>query len=237
MQNDQSLLRTQRIIEHLEGLWQCPQEPSPNELRQITEFIVSLQEPYRSTGLEIIARHTVSNMSLHILALMATFQQKAEQEAISPEDRKETFEHIQPEVFRILDELSKHVSVRSLDDLAALTNITVSLQTLSQNDSAEAAQSWLYELPTMYYRQLTQENLVVNVHSLEWKSAGVRLSQPLHPINWTSYDITGNFVLLGTGRVQVAISSEKVVAPIEVPIHVEPSKIINSHTAWYKEIA
>src|SRR5260370_16806611 len=168
MQNDQSLPRTQRIIEHLEGLWRCPQEPSPNELRQITEFIVSLQEPYRSTGLEIIARHTVSNMSLHILALMATFQQKAEQEAISTEDRKETFEHIQPEAFRILDELSKHVSVRSLDVLAALTNITVSLQTFSQNDSPQPAQSWLSTFPTLNYPQLAKEILVVKVQWLDW---------------------------------------------------------------------
>src|SRR5260370_12260592 len=135
MQNDQSLLRTQPIIEHLEGLWRCTQEPSRDELRQITEFIVSLQEPYRSTGLEIIARHTVSNMSLHILALMATFQQKAEQEAISTEDRKETFEHIQPEAFRILDELSKHVYARSLDDLPAITNIKFILQTFNKNHS------------------------------------------------------------------------------------------------------
>src|SRR5713101_2925626 len=173
MQNDQLLLRTQRIIEHLEDLWDYPQEPSPDVLRQITEFVVGLQEPYKTIGLKKIAEHTISNMSLHILATMATFQQKAEEEGIRSEDRQETLAHVQPETFRILHELSKPVSVRSLDDLAALTNITVSLQTLSQNDSAEAAQSWLYELPTMYYRQLTQENLVVNVHSLEWKSAGV----------------------------------------------------------------
>src|SRR5260370_18939465 len=92
MQNDQSLLRTQRIIEHLEGLWRCPQEPSPHELRQITEFIVSLEEPYRSTGLEIIAKHTVSNMSLHILALIATSQENPQQHAINTATRKRTSE-------------------------------------------------------------------------------------------------------------------------------------------------
>src|SRR5437867_351208 len=113
MQTDQSLLRTQRIIEHLEDLWRYPQEPTPDEIKHITEFVVGLQEPYRTIGLEKISEHTISNMSLHILALMATFQQKAEQEGISTEDRKETLDHVQPETFRILDELSKHVSVRT----------------------------------------------------------------------------------------------------------------------------
>jgi len=195
MQNGQELLRTQRIIEHLAELWRYPQEPSPDELRHITEFVIGLQEPYRTIGLEKIAEHVLSNMSLHILALMATFQQKAEQEGISTEDRKETFEHIQPQAFRILDELSKCVSVRSLDDLAALTSITVSLQTLSQHDSAEAAQSWLYELPTMYYRQLTQESLVVSVHGIGRVSADV---------NWIPYNVAATgLIVLGTGQTQI----------------------------------
>jgi len=204
MQNDQELLRTQRIIEHLADQWRYPQEPSPEELRHITEFVIGLQEPYRTIGLEKIAEHTISNMSLHILALMATFQQKAEQEGILPEDRKETFDHIQPGAFGILRELGKHISVQSLDDLAALTNITVSLQTLSRSDTAEAAQSWLYELPTIYYRQLTQESLMVSVHVLEMGSADVK---------WMPYNAASTgFLVLGTWHRQEVMSPGKVIS-------------------------
>lgn len=215
MQNSQELLRTQRIIEHLAELWRYPQEPSPDELRHITEFVIGLQEPYRTIGLEKIAEHTISNLSLHILALMATFQQKAEQEGISAEARQETFDQIQPEAFRILDQLSKHVSVESLDDLVALTNITVSLQTLSRSDTAEAAQSWLYELPTIYYRQLTQESLMLSVRDLKGESDG---------INWIPFNAGTGVVLSETGQTQAIISPEKD-APIKVPIHLDLRKM------------
>ena len=78
MQDDQLSLRNQHIIEHLEKLWQTPQEPSLDILKQIIEFVVGLEEPYQTIGSKKIAEHAISNMSLHILSLMATFQQKAE---------------------------------------------------------------------------------------------------------------------------------------------------------------
>jgi hypothetical protein len=211
MQNSQELLRTQRIMEHLAELWRYPQEPSPDELRHITEFVIGLQEPYRTIGLEKIAEHTISNMSLHILALMATFQQKAEQEGIRTEDRKETFDHIQPVAFGILRELGKNISVQSLDDLAALTNITVSLQTLSRHDSAEAARSWLYELPTMYYRQLTQE-MVVRVQVFESVSVSVSAS-----INWIPFnEAATGFLVPGIGPTQMAMLPKSVEVPVNL---------------------
>ena len=57
----------------------------------------------------------------------------------------------------------KRLTIRSLDDLVTLSNITFSLRTLSQADSAEEAQNWMYELPVLYSRQLAQEHLVTNL--------------------------------------------------------------------------
>ncbi len=59
--------------------------------------------------------------------------------------------------------ISRHIIIRSIDDLVTLSNITFSLYTLSQIDSAEEAQNWMYELPELYYRQLKQEHLVANL--------------------------------------------------------------------------
>jgi hypothetical protein len=231
MQDKQSTQRTQHILEQLEDLSTYPQEPAPDVLRQITEFIVGLQEPYRAMGLKKIAEHIVSNMSLHVLALMVTFQQKAEEEGISLENRDEAIEHIKPVAFEILDKLSKGISIQSLDDIVALNNISVGLQTLSQSDSAEEAQSWLYELPAIYYRQLTQENLLVNVHIPEMKSSNVILSQAPPHFSWISFDTTQGIVLSGTGATQVTIHAEKEEAPIEVLVSLESDTMAVSYAA------
>lgn len=160
MQNKEISARDQHIIEHLEDSWKLQQELSPEKLRQITELVVGIKEPYRNIGLKIIAEHIVNEMSLHILDIMSTFQQKAEEEGISSEDYKETVDYILPRTFRVLNELIKQVSIQSLDDVATLSNITISLQTPSDTDTAHEAQSLLYELPIMYYSQLTYEHLV-----------------------------------------------------------------------------
>lgn len=171
--NEQFALRTRKIIEHLEEVWRHSYQPSSETLKRITEFVLSLPEQYQAIGLQIIAKHTVDNMSLHMLDLLGTYQQNAEQEGISAEDREKALGHIIPEVSRTLAALQESVSVRSLDDLAALINITSRLQILSQSDTAEEAQSWLYELPTRYYRKLATEGLVIDVRNSESK-----LSQP-----------------------------------------------------------
>lgn len=167
MQNKEISVRTQCIVEHLENAWKLPQELSPEKLRHVTELVMGLQEPYRSVGLKIVAEHIVNDMSLHILDLMSIFLRSAEEEGISSEDCKETFDFILPETFQILDELTKHVSVQSLDEVATLSNVTISLQTSSETASASEAQSLLYELPTMYYSQLTHEHLVAK-ESMYW---------------------------------------------------------------------
>ncbi len=95
-QNDEQVvspsLRNQRVLEYLEDLWKRPHMPSQEDLKRISEFVVSLPEEYRSVGLTTIANHFVNNMSLHMLELMATFQQKAEQEGISSRECKKTFD-------------------------------------------------------------------------------------------------------------------------------------------------
>lgn len=160
MHNEQSLSRTARIIEQLEEIWQRPHQPSPDTLKRITEFVASLPEEYRATGLEVIAQYAVDTMRLHILDMIAMFQQKAEQEGI--EDRQETLDDILPETFRVLADLSKNIAVRSLDDLIVLTNVSISLQMLSRSYTAEQAQARLYRLATKYYRRLMKEGLIID---------------------------------------------------------------------------
>ncbi|HZO71284.1 MAG TPA: hypothetical protein VFB60_03715 [Ktedonobacteraceae bacterium] len=152
--------RNQKIIEHLQEAWQSLQVTSSAEVARISEFILGLQEPYKSAAMKVIAEHVVSTMNLHLLALMATFQSNAQQEDILLEDCQETFEQILPEAFHVISDINRYICVQSFDNLVALSNITGSLQTLSNTTSAEEAQSWLYELPGMYYRQLKQEQFI-----------------------------------------------------------------------------
>jgi hypothetical protein len=102
-------------------------------------------------------------MQLHLLALMAIFQKRAEQEGISLQECQATLNDTLPEAFQTLKALSTHLSVRSLDELAALNNITIALYTLSEAETAEEAQRWLYELPTVYSQKLRQAGLLLDV--------------------------------------------------------------------------
>ena len=140
-------------------------EPSAEQLKRITEFVVGLDEPYRTIGLTAIAEHLVSCMKLHFLDIMATFQQKAEQEGIDAEERECTFEDILPKRFPVMMGLSKRLTKQSLDDLTVLSNVTIGLYGLSQSDSAEEAQSWMYELSTLYPRRLAREGFVINIQT------------------------------------------------------------------------
>src|SRR5947209_8106659 len=156
-------LRTQQLINHLEALWKRPYQSSPEMLRRVIEFLAQLPEPYQALGITKIAEYLVSNMSLHFLDILATFQQKAEGEGIDSEERVQTLRGIMPELFPEMMGISKQVFIRTLDDLITLSNITFSLYTLSQVDTAEEAQGWMYELPVLYWRQLVQEHLVTNI--------------------------------------------------------------------------
>jgi hypothetical protein len=239
MQDNQSPQRIHHIIRELEELWQYPHEPSTDDLTKITEFIVSLQEPYKTIGLQKIAEHTISNISLHILAIMALFQQKATEEGISPQNRDETFNQINPKAFQILDELNKHFSINSLDELVALSNITIGLQTLSQVNTASEAQSWLYELPTMYYQQLKQENLVVNATPVRPMVFVGKETPFISPANWLTYDTVylsqhagPSYVISspGASAVPFAVFGSPI-EPIEVKVILEPGKKTPSRAA------
>lgn len=154
---DNITIRDQHVIEHFKSACENIVEISPELLADLSTFIVGLEEPYKLTALNIIAEYLVSTMKVHILSLMTTFQNNAEQEDIRPEYCKKTFEHVLPKIF---SELSKNVSIRSLDDLYTLTHITGSLQILHETAYAAMAQNSLYRLPSMYYRELEKEHLV-----------------------------------------------------------------------------
>ncbi len=167
MQNTQ--IRTQRIIQHLEEKWPLLQAPSPHDLSQIIAFVTGVleqwPEAHKTAGLRRIAEYVVSAMNIHMLNLLATFSLKAEDEGIRPEDRNETLNYVMPFFTRVMKEVTTDISVQSLDDLAALINITARLRVLSSTDSADEAQNWLYELPAMYQRQLANEGLFANTYT------------------------------------------------------------------------
>src|SRR6266851_6904528 len=165
-QNDEHVVspsvRIQNIIEYLADLWKSPHTPSNEDLKRIAEFVVRLPEAYISTGLTTLAENFVNGISLHILEMMATYQQKAEQDGICAEDIQRTFEDVFPGAFSTLETLRKQLSIQSLDALAALSNITIPLYTLSRADSAAEAQTWLYELSETYQNELQQENMLID---------------------------------------------------------------------------
>jgi hypothetical protein len=164
-ENEEQLLslRNQQLISYLEDLWKRPYRPSSETLKRIIAFLTQFPETYQVLGMTKIAEYLASTLSLHFLDIMAIFQQKAEAEGIGKEEQIETLRGVMPELFPEMMGISKHILVRSLDDLVTLGNITLSLYTLSQVDTAEEAQGWMYELPVLYWRQLTQERLITNI--------------------------------------------------------------------------
>jgi len=169
------------IIGQLEALWRSSQDISSDTLKSITEMLLQFPDTYKTIGLQKIAEHSISAINLHILSLMALLQREASAEGIDSQELAETLEQVQPVLFQIIDRLSKDLSLSSLDDLAVLSNIVISLQTLSRTHSAQEAQSWLYELPTMCYQQLSQEHLLkeaqnpVGTVRQNWISSGTHV--------------------------------------------------------------
>ena len=193
--------RIQNILEYLADLWKSSHTPSNEDLKRIAEFVVLLPEAYKPTALTTIAEHFVNSISLHMLDLMATYQQKAEQEGICAEDVQRTFEDIFPRVFSTLETLRKQLSIQSLDALAALSNITIPLYTLSKVDSAEEAQTWLYELPETYQSELRQEKMLINGQDQD-KTSG-QPEQSSNFTHWPSYEHAPAYEASGTGAAQI----------------------------------
>ncbi len=155
-----SSLRTQRILEHLEQQVRRPHEPSHENFKRIIESILTIPEAYRAIGLTTIAEHFVNGMEMHLLELVATFEEEAEKEGISTREYQTTLRDVLPEAFQTLAALRKQLTIASLDELAALNNITIRLYTLSISETATEAQQWLYELPATYLRQLHRAGLL-----------------------------------------------------------------------------
>src|SRR5437764_11802104 len=132
-------LRTQNMMNLLEEQWQHPYASSATKLRRITEFVVSLPKKYRTAGLTAIADHIANNLILHFLDTMAIFLQKAEQEGMGLEEREEYTNYVLTELFSKMVGINRLVCVQSLEELTALTAITVNLQGLSRADTAEEA--------------------------------------------------------------------------------------------------
>ena len=159
--NEQVLSQnTRHLIESLAELWQRPHQPSPERLQNIIEFVVDFPEPYRAMAMTKVAEYLVDVMGLHYLDIMTTFRQKAEEEGIDTEEREGALKDIMAELYPTMMRLNRSISIHSLDDLINLGNITFGLYGLSQVNSAERAQRWLYRLPRLYHDQLVQEHLI-----------------------------------------------------------------------------
>lgn len=220
MQNTQ--IRTQRIIQHLEDKWQLLQSPSPYGLSQIMAFVTAMPEPWHESdkiaGLQGIAEYLVALMNIHILNLLAIFHQKAEEEGIRPQDRNETLHYVMPVFIRVMKEVSAGISIQSLDDLAALINITARLQVLSRTDSADEAQNWLYELPAMYQRQLINEGLLADPYAPPSMTTATQNAS--HFADWSSTTTTGNYEITESVTRMTMPTGTTKTGPLSPPVRV-----------------
>lgn len=156
MQEDVSL-RMIRILTHFKNLWQQPHELSFEVLERI---IVGLPKEVQGAGLEVIAEYLVNFLKLHFLDIVATFQQKAVEEGLDADERDEIVHDAMAESFQSIQKPDMLLSVQSVDALLLLSNITFGLYALSQSETAEKAQSWIYKLPRIYRNRLEQEHLI-----------------------------------------------------------------------------
>jgi hypothetical protein len=146
---------TQQLAECIEESWRNTHLSSPDTLKQI---LVTLPEPYKTMGIQAIAEQFVNIIRFHLLQTIATFYQQAVDEGIDTEERDETLKDIEVDVYHLMM-LNRQLSVNSLEMLLRLGKITASIQDLSQCDSVEEAQRWIYKLASIYQGRLEQERL------------------------------------------------------------------------------
>lgn len=225
--------RTQRILEHLEKQLRRPHEPSHDDFRRIIEFIHDIPEAYKTIGLTAIAEHFVNGMELHLLTLMTRFEEKAEQEGISLKERQATLDDVLPETFQTIKALNKQLSVKSLDELVALNNITIALYTLSSVETAEEAQRWLYELPTTYSRKLRQNGLLPDEQHNKPESKSQQSASNAQFVNWQSsympsksQDVQG----ISNSNIGIVVSTPNTLSskPVSVPIETSNPNIVSA---------
>ncbi len=194
-------------------------EPSHSDFKRIIEYVLDIPEEYRKIGLTTVAEHFVNGMELHLLALMTMFQEKAESEGISLEERRATLNYVLPKAFQTLEALSKQISVKSLDELVALNNITIALYTLSNAETAEEAQKWLYELPTTYSRKLRQASLLPSEQHNDKETNSRSAASNTQFVKWqSSYIPSENQVVQKIGDTDIFVSTPA--APLSEPITV-----------------
>ncbi len=152
--------RTRYLIDSLKDVWEQFQELSHEKLGRILEMTVHFPEPYRIAAMNVIAEKLVSSIGVHYLDVLATFRENAEQEGIAAGERDATLDDSMTELFPLILGLRRKVAVRSLDDLATLSAITIGLYGLSHVEFAEQAQDWIYSLPKAYIEQLDREHLL-----------------------------------------------------------------------------
>src|SRR5437763_5880995 len=127
-------VRTKRLLERLEELWQGSGELTFEAVKRI---LVDLPEEDQTLGIEALADRLFNLMKLHFLDIVAVFHQKAREEGISAEERDEIAQDIRQDSFQIIQSLEKQLAVRSIDDLVILGNITFGLYSMSLVESAE----------------------------------------------------------------------------------------------------
>jgi hypothetical protein len=202
--------RTIRLIEYLDKQWQRSLGPSSVALRSITEFLVRFPDVYKMQqvmAMTKIAESLIDAMCLHFLNILATFQEKAEQEGIDAEEREALLRSVLTETFPEMMSLSRHVTIQSIDDLVTLSNITHGLYTLSQVSSAEEALSWMFELPALYRRQLAQGQLLTSIQAHVMVSKSPTSGQPR---GYTSGYIAWNSALPAPAPVQVSATPHQI---------------------------
>lgn len=214
-------LYTRQSLEYLQEQWQALHEPAFISLQSIIASVIPLPEEYLAKGLAAIAKHLINSMNLHFLELLAIFQQKAEQEGIDQEELEGTLADVLPDLFSTMMMLSDEVTVRSLDDLMTLSNITLSLCKLSHSETAEKAQRWMYKLPKLYHSQLEQAHLLTSTQLRPDASMAM-------PTMSTQTHLT---MTLHTTTIQPTIQQSRLEVTIgSMPTHIIDSTLSSSET-------
>lgn len=147
--------REQRLIEQIKKHLLHTYSLLPETIEQLFH---SLPEKYKTMAIHTLAEQFVSGMKIHMLHAIATFYQQAIEEGIEQEERDETLEDVEANIYDLMA-LSRRLVIDTPGDLFKLGKITTSVQGLSQFDTAEEAQRWLYNLPVIYQGRLEREHL------------------------------------------------------------------------------
>ncbi len=151
----------------------------------------------------MIAERLANDVKLHFLDIVATFHEKAEEEGIDIEELNETLENAKWSTARLM-QIDKSLSVNSAEDLLKLANVTIGLLTLSQVDTAEQAQRWIYKLPALYQNRLEQQHLATANIEVTFK---ISLNTSWHtPGNW--HTTSQKVVIRPSGEVEKPLLDE-----------------------------